>query len=184
MASEVKVIDNFIPESDFKLLQEYMLNDVRWAFAPWIADKNNLSLNQYQFCHVMYYPNVGILEGNPKVLSPIVERLTCKYIMRVKANLQTYTPELVINDWHIDMDYNNKTAIYYVNTCDGYTEFEETGQKVESIRNRIVIFDGSMRHRGTTTTNSKIRMLINFNYIPAKDPSTFSYKYVDRMNPT
>ena len=104
--------------------------------------------------------------------------------MRVKANLQTYTPELVINDWHTDMDYGNKTAIYYVNTCDGYTEFEETGQKVESIRNRIVIFDGSMRHRGTTTTNSKIRMLINFNYIPVKDPSTFNYKYVDWKNPS
>ena len=67
MAS-IEVIDDFLSEEDFKVLQEYMLNDVRWQFAPWIADKSNLSLNQYQFCHIMYYPNVGILECNPKVI--------------------------------------------------------------------------------------------------------------------
>ena len=164
MAS-IEVIDDFLSEEDFKVLQEYMLNDVRWSFAPWIADKANLSLNQYQFCHVMYYPNVGILEGNPKMISPIIERLKCKYIMRVKANLQTYTPELVINDWHIDMDYGNKTAVYYINTCDGYTAFE-SGEKVPSVANRIIVFDGSKRHAGTTCTDQKTRMVLNINYFP------------------
>ena len=56
-----------------------------------------------------------------------------------------------------------KTAIYYVNSNDGYTKFE-TGEIVESVGNRLVIFDGRIKHCGSTHTNQKYRIVINFNY--------------------
>jgi hypothetical protein len=51
-----------------------------------------------------------------------------------------------------------------MNTCNGYTLFED-GTKVESVANRIVTFPNSMKHTGTTTTDSEYRMVINFNYV-------------------
>ena len=55
------------------------------------------------------------------------------------------------------------TAIYYINTCNGYTEFK-TGEKVKSVSNRMVIFDSELEHQGVTATDDKRRVLINFNY--------------------
>ena len=51
-----------------------------------------------------------------------------------------------------------------MNTNDGYTLFED-GTKVESVMNRLVTFPYTMKHAGTTCTNSPFRMVINFNYV-------------------
>ena len=64
---------------------------------------------------------------------------------------------------HFDIP-NRLTAIYYVNTNNGWTEFEN-GDKVPSVENRIVIFDSSQLHTGTRTTNASSRVVINFNYV-------------------
>ena len=52
---------------------------------------------------------------------------------------------------------------YYVNTNNGYTEFED-GQKVYCKKNSILIFDGSLKHRGVKQTDTKMRIAININY--------------------
>ena len=54
------------------------------------------------------------------------------------------------------------TAVYYINSCNGYTYFED-GYKVKSVANRIVIFPRDTQHSGTTSSDS-YRQVINFNY--------------------
>ena len=54
------------------------------------------------------------------------------------------------------------TSILYLNTNDGYTEFED-GTKIESIENRWVSFPEDTKHRGTSCTNERVRVVINFN---------------------
>ena len=56
-----------------------------------------------------------------------------------------------------------KTIVYYINTNNGYTEFEN-GVRVESVSNRACIFDSNLKHTGVTCTNEKRRVMINFNY--------------------
>ena len=41
----------------------------------------------------------------------------------------------------------------------------EKGQEIESRENRLILFDGRLKHAGTTSTDSKRRILINFNYL-------------------
>ena len=53
---------------------------------------------------------------------------------------------------------------YYVNTNNGYTEFESNGMKVDSVENRLIIFDSNEKHRAVTTTDTPRRSVINFNY--------------------
>ena len=43
------------------------------------------------------------------------------------------------------------------------TEFED-GSLVDTVANRMVSFNGKTQHRGSTHTNTKTRVLINFNY--------------------
>ena len=63
------------------------------------------------------------------------------------------------------------TAIYYINTCDGYTLFED-GTKVESVTNRLLKFPSNMKHTGTSCTDRDRRILINFNYLSGRVAST------------
>ena len=77
------------------------------------------------------------------------------------------TPEIIETYMHTDINdvENWKTALFYLNTNDGYTKFEH-GEKVETVANRLVIFDGDILHCGTTHTNEKYIPVINFNYFP------------------
>ena len=54
-------------------------------------------------------------------------------------------------------------SIFYVNTNDGFTVFED-GTKVESVANRMLTFPTNMKHSGTACTDQKYRIIINFNY--------------------
>ena len=57
-----------------------------------------------------------------------------------------------------------KTAIFYINTNNGYTEFQ-SGVRVSSVANRVCIFDSNLKHRGVTRTEGEHqRVVVNFNY--------------------
>jgi len=43
-------------------------------------------------------------------------------------------------------------------------EFESNGMKVNSVENRLIIFDSNEKHRAVTTTDTSRRVVINFNY--------------------
>ena len=58
------------------------------------------------------------------------------------------------------MEVDCNICVFYVNTNNGYTEFEN-GEKVKSIENRAVIFDNNIKHFGTTSTDTKRRMVLN-----------------------
>ena len=91
-------------------------------------------------------------------------------LLRIKANLRTRTSKINETPFHVDLQFLSEeklkhwtTAIFYVNTNNGYTEFED-GTKVESVANRMVTFPSNTRHRGTSCTDKNMRVIINFNY--------------------
>jgi Rps23 Pro-64 3,4-dihydroxylase Tpa1-like proline 4-hydroxylase len=63
-----------------------------------------------------------------------------------------------------DTEFNNTTAIFYLNNNNGYTIFED-GSKVDSVENRLVVFNSNVMHSGVSQTDSKVRCVINLNYI-------------------
>ena len=58
---------------------------------------------------------------------------------------------------HVDMNYSHSGAILSLNTCDGYTKLKD-GTKIDSVANRILLFDASEEHCSTTTTNVPARI--------------------------
>ena len=99
-------------------------------------------------------------------------KLEALAVHRIKANLELYTGDTAFkSDYHVDWKNphtkkgckNMTVGIYYVNGNNGYTEFED-GTKVESVENRFVSFAGDLIHRGVSQTDTKERVVINFNY--------------------
>ena len=169
---EPLVIDNFLDKQSFQILQKIILgHDFGWFYNNGIDWED---ANKFQFTHLFYQDNIGINSGGYVTLNAIIDKLKPKEITRIKANLLTRTLDVVVNNFHVDVDLDSikdlpletkaKTAIFYINTNNGYTEFED-GSTVKSIENRMVIFPSDISHRGTSCTDQNTRVVINFNYL-------------------
>ena len=154
-----ELIDNFLEPKDLKTIQDLFLgNKIAWNCLDGAVSPND---GNYQFVHVLY-TQYSPCSPFFDALGPIWQKLQPCSIVRSKANLNMKTIEHVESEYHTDVD-NCITAIYYVNTNNGYTEFQN-GMKVDSIENRIVIFNSNEKHRAVTTTDTARRVVINFNY--------------------
>jgi hypothetical protein len=71
---------------------------------------------------------------------------------------------LIEHGTHIDSERSIKAAVYYVNSNNGKTIFE-SGEEIESVENRLVIFDANHPHRSTNCTDEWRRITVNFNYV-------------------
>ena len=178
----IEIIDNFLKQEDFDSLtflydeNNFMTNErLDWSVQKnvTIPQKNdNLSM----FTHI-FYSNTIVNEGKgisgighpcsshvDKII-PILEKLNIKSMIRAKANLYPYSGKtLYEHEMHIDYEFPHYAALLSLNTCDGYTKLED-GTKIESVANRIVIFDASQKHCSTTTTSDFARINININYL-------------------
>ena len=74
------------------------------------------------------------------------------------------TPVITHHEPHVDLEYEHKGAIFYINTNNGVTVLED-GTEIESIENRLLLFDSSKKHNSTSCTDAKVRVNINFNYL-------------------
>ena len=162
----ILVRDNFLTDEEYKgIYDAFMGGTVAWFYNGSVnygGGPVDALLHDYQFTHTMYLsgrPQSPLLDG----IGPILNKLDIKAMVRVKANLIPRAEQIIEHDMHIDFPFDAKTSIFYINSNNGYTKFE-TGQKVNSIGNRLVTFPMQMKHCGTTCTDSKIRVVININY--------------------
>mgnify|MGYP001415441447 FL=1 len=164
---EVLVYDDFLDPSSFELLQNTMMDNGKNSMAfPWLWSENpDRALHIYHLYHVFWHNDkVWTHPDYWKIIKPLTKALNCKKIIKIRANLTTRTKDIEEFYMHTDVpsNFKSKTAIYYVNSNDGYTKFE--GNKIESVANRMIVFDSNINHTGTTCTNTKRRLVINFNY--------------------
>ena len=162
------IIDNFLDKLSFQYLQKAMFgDDFNWFYNDDIDFEDDV--DKFQFTHMFYKENVGVNSNQYGILNSILNKIQPKEIYRIKANILSRTSEIVKNSFHVDINdlgiMSWTTSILYMNTNNGYTEFENGGAKVESIENRMVVFPAEMKHRGTSCTDKKIRVVINFNYL-------------------
>ena len=147
---------------NFYNLQSFILGcDFAWHFNNYIDEENDI--DKFCFTHSLYKYNQPF-SANYDVVHPILDKLNFFVLARIKANLLTRTEKIIANRFHVDhgkKDWN--TSIFYVNTNNGYTQFKE-GTIVDSVANRLVTFPSEMQHRGTSCTDEKLRVVINFNW--------------------
>lgn len=160
-----KIIDNFLPQEAFLEVQRNMLGPhIPWAYNSFIVKDGSTAveeLHNYQFTHTFYKLHNATTDWI-NVIAPVLDKIQPSALVRIKANLMPRTDIHVLHEYHYDHDYfDGKIALFYVNTNDGYTIFED-GTKIESVENRLLIFNGDILHTGTTCTDQKVRCVINF----------------------
>ena len=164
---QIHVVDNFLSDNDFKVVQENLLYRITWKYEEFV-DYQNEEGDNFQFTH-SFFKNNQIDSQHINLIKPILDKLRVKEYFRIKANLQTKTHKIQTNNFHTDITGNwgvipYTTSIFYVNSNDGYTVFED-GTKVNSVANRICIFPHWMKHSGTTCTNANRRIALNLNFV-------------------
>lgn len=165
-----RIIDKVLPDDQADLLEQYFITSSEfneWKFIPFVANnKDDYKLDHFYFQHIIYKQP----EGTLKIESPVLDRvkhllhiINYKALLRAKANLYTNVGKIVEHEPHIDYKFSHHSALYFVNTNNGYTTLAN-GTKVDSIKNRMVFFDGSTPHFSSTCSNQQVRVTLNFNF--------------------
>ena len=171
-----KVIDNFLDEKYFDSLVTLFTDKTKkgntimpWFFQSsivygeghknWPEDQGKL----FYMAHMIYHRNVPASPHYDDLI-PLLNKLDARCVLRIKANLFPNTEILHEHPMHADYSFFHSAAVLSLNTCDGYTKLKD-GTKIDSVANRILLFDASEKHCSTTTTNVPARINININYI-------------------
>jgi hypothetical protein len=161
----MKIINNALQKEDFLKIKNTLEGELfSWYCCKGINTKKD---NNFQFIHT-FYNNFNVCSNYYSLLLPVIKILNPVSILRIKSNLIVKEKSIIEHGMHVDTDYkHSKTAIYYVNTNNGYTKFLN-GKKITSEENKLLIFNTDKKHTGTTCTDSFFRIVINFNYIEYK----------------
>lgn len=161
-----QIIDNFLDSEYHQLIHDVMIgSSFPWFYQPGVAREDKR--DEFYFIHSF------LEEGEFSLFFELIHDLVYKIdpdeLVRVKANLYPRTEQIVEHDWHKDYKESHKAAIYYVNSNDGYTQIGD--QRVESVANRLVIFDGGIEHHSTTCSDEHVRVNIGINWKKAYESS-------------
>jgi hypothetical protein len=164
---DYRIIDNFLDKNIFLNIKNIMENDeFPWFFVKQINENHDINDLTSYFVHMFF------LESNENsrisnyfnLIVPILTKINMLKLIRIKGNVYQNTKTKIIHEKHVDYNYPHKGAIYYINTNNGKTILNNN-LEIDSIENRLLIFNPNIPHSSTSTTDSKFRMNINFNYI-------------------
>jgi hypothetical protein len=157
-----KIIDNFLSPKEFKPLKDLFFSSA----LPWYCSHSGVAFDDKKdgiyFNHT-FYDQFKIVSNEIKFIESLVEKIKCKALIRVKANLYPKTPKIIEHGKHRDYDYKHKSFIFYINTNNGFTRLQD-GTKIDSVENRGLFFEGWKEHNSSSCTDQNSRMNINFCY--------------------
>ena len=167
MTTDVTVIDNFLSYEDFKNLQDVSIGEgIDWKRFDYVTHED---ISEYNYTYMVHwiYDHWEIKTPIFHLVVPILNLLKADALIRAKINFYPWQGEKHFKHArHQDFKYKHKTAILGLNTCNGVTIIEN--EKINSVENRIIIFDGSRYHQSTTCTDQKYRMNLGIHYFTAE----------------
>jgi len=158
-----KITKNFLPTDFFKKLKNLVIDqDFPWRRRDHMLEGTNDAM---YFTYCFYNSMVSKSEYYEPYIIPILKKLQAEAPVQVRANLNI-NELFKISQWHRDYNFKCKTAILYLNDCDGGTELKINNKIifVKADANKMLVFDTNIEHRGLTSKDVPIRYIINFNY--------------------
>lgn len=173
----IEIIDDALAPMEMAAIEGHLMGqDILWNWNENIvAEEQRECEKKYdqQMTH-LFYMNPAFLSPDYRCLEPLFYKLNASVMIRVKANLTFCTEKNILTGWHTDVieswgkEHKTKTAIYYVNSTNGYTMIRDDDgveTKVEGNKNRLVIFPSHFKHAGVTCTSPRKRVVVNINYL-------------------
>ena len=174
-SSNISIQENFLAEEEFVALRETLTRyEFPWYFSSTVTTFDDIDLLETPglFSHLVYHTNAPCSPIYNTHFLPILKQLDCAVLTRIRINANPRLPKPYYSEFHSDTANCSNSAkeqwsvsILYINTNNGYTEFEHDGTKVESVANRLITFPSNLQHRGVTQTDTQRRIVVNFNYL-------------------
>ena len=156
----MKIINNLLDKDVVDNIEKTLGGDLfPWYYQNSVATDSDTT--NFYFTHQIYF--YGDQSNYFNAIKPILKKLKDKKLIRVKANLYPNINRVIKHPKHVDFNYPTKGALYYLNTNNGPTFVGN--KKVESIKNRLLLFDASKEHNSVTCTDAKFRLNVNINYL-------------------
>ena len=158
-----QVIDNFIEETEYQRMKEVIhSNPFMWFW----NDNQTSNKDSYFFSHELIRSN-KMQSPYAIMFKPLTDKINPSNILNIRGNLTVNTYG---NNWcgkHTDK-YSEKmdhiTAIFYFGTNNGKTVLCPEGEEeieIESIDNRLLMFDCNIEHYVKHATDVDRRIVIN-----------------------
>ncbi len=168
------VYDNFLPPAEYGHLKSYVGENggFPWNLSGRINALDHENSSSYFATNVFHSHNEPNVQWTPGIETEpffhITSRLTIEAFQRIKCNLYfpSTTGKVEHHAKHKDGLFKHQGALFYLTTCDAPTTMED-GTEIESIENRLLLFDPATWHSSSSPTNSRHRITINFNYFGA-----------------
>jgi len=172
----IEIIDNFLEQDNFIELQKFFMSPrSQWRFIDFVVSKDQDNqkkdgyfVHSFRDLHPVTYkdrfpisPNYDVLYN---LLDKLAKKINFKQILRIRSSLFTRRGRPHPDAFHVDYKFDHKVCIFYVNTNNGYTLFKD-GEKVESVANRLLIFDGLKEHATVVQSDTSARYIININVL-------------------
>ena len=174
--SKVEIIDNFLNEDDYEELRKFLMSPrSQWRFVDFIAhkdgrdnDKDGYFVHSFTDRDPNTFKERFLISPDYQKVSRLMEcikkKINYSQILRVRSSLYPRREKQKPDPFHVDYNFNHKVCIFYVNTNNGFTLFEN-GEKVKSVANRLMIFDGLEKHCSVVQTDATARYIININLL-------------------
>ena len=156
-----EVLDNFLRSNEIEYITHIVMNNLTWLSngkGGWARDGdcNIAAWNSYlkmenEFENDYSKDLLSVFNGFFEVFG---------HPSQARVMWAERTVEKMLGDFHTDSLNKHKVGIFYLTTCNGTTDFD--GVSIESKRNRFLLFDGDMRHRSTSNTDTNERIVIHF----------------------
>ena len=187
----IKEIKPLVPKAYADNLHNLMTSSV----FPWFWNENisgqkqtssdEVDFNgfQYGLYHMFYIDNTQV-SAYYKDIEPLLyfmqdkTDIKVKNIYRVRAALTTWSPKDMAHNAHVDMDFDHKVLLYYVNDSDGDTIlYNEVFEEYEEVRKNFtvnktftptkgnaLVFNGLTYHSSSKPTKNSKRIIINIDF--------------------
>lgn len=161
MSNTYTIIDDFLPKKNIREIKNIMSSSsFPWYYNDGVSSSGD---KDFYFTHIFYNNYSFQSSFIEPIIFPLLEKMQPTSLIRIKGNFYPSTNSRHINNSHVDYKFEHHGAIYYINSNDGHTILDD-GTMIESIENRLLLFNPSVPHRSTHCTDENYRMNINFNY--------------------
>lgn len=164
MKNSYKIINNFcIPEVFDSFKETVFQENLPWFYRARLAGDTNKSY----WTHCLF--NNHIVDSN-LFYNPFIKftlkKLEVVSLIQMKLNLTLKSSNPIESNFHNDYLFPNcKTAIIYINTCNGKTVIKIKKEiEIKSEENKALIFDTNILHKVVSQTDLSRRIILNINY--------------------
>ena len=172
MAKKVQIFNNFLDQEVFLEIKKFIMSPrCQWRYVNYIAhkdgrdnDNDGYFVHSFKDCHPQTFEDRYPESPHFPLIAKILDKIQYQNILRIRSSLYPRRDVQKSDPFHIDYNFPHRVCIFYVNTNNGYTMFEN-GEKIPSVENQLATFDGSEKHCSVVQTDTPARYIVNINIL-------------------